>query len=209
VTRTPGHQRLCGTGTVPGPDERLCDVLATDRQAMLGLGVRFEDLAAALSDVLAPALASPTHAAVINRPRVAVRIQQCQGFQICPWSPDPRHARPCRPDATGLELASMDWILEDLETRAELTGSGMAVHFLHDHHFCQGSARRSESIRWPLPARSGLVSSARSGPRRIVSRAGSGVPRPSFPGTPRDSSLPIIDSSTQSLVRVPRRDTTM
>ena len=129
--------RLSRTGFL-GPGERLCDVLAADRQVMIGLGLHFEDLATGLAAALAPALASSIHAAILDRPRLSVRIQQYQGFQVCPWSPDPRHARPCRPDATGLALASMDWVLEDLETSEVLTGSGMTVHFLHDHHFCQG-----------------------------------------------------------------------
>jgi hypothetical protein len=154
--------QLSRTGFL-GPDERLCDVIAADREAMIGLGVRFEDLATALSAALAPALASSTHAAVLDRPRVAVRIQQYQGYQVCPWSPDPAHAQPCRHDATGLALASIDWTLEDLETRAVVTGSGMAVHLLHDHHFCQGFGSPNRVDPVALACVLGLGSSARSG----------------------------------------------
>jgi hypothetical protein len=118
-----------------GPDESLGEVLAADSLAVERMGVTFEKLAASLEALIEAANASPAREAIVNG-KYRIRIQQYLGFQICPWSPDPRHMQ-CTGRA--VHLSSLDWRVQNLETGQALAGPGLIVHLMHDHHFCEGN----------------------------------------------------------------------
>lgn len=123
-----------------GPQESLRAVIAADEAVMTRAELRFEAVAAAIEVLIAAAAASPTREATIDG-RHHIRIQQYLGFQICPWSPDPRHAQCDVGDARRTLYSSLDWRLENLRTGQVVEGPGLIVHLMHDHHFCEG--RRS------------------------------------------------------------------
>jgi hypothetical protein len=77
--------------------------MAADDLAMKRAGLTFEAVAAALELMILAATASSTREATVDG-RCWNRIQQYQGFQICPWSPDPHHAQ-CSMGEARIELA--------------------------------------------------------------------------------------------------------
>lgn len=120
-----------------GKDESLAAVMAADELAIEGAGLTFEMVAIALESLITAAARSPTYATTVKG-IWDVRVQLYQGFQVCPWSPDPRHAQPCMAEATGLIHSSIDWHIANLHTNQEQAGPGFIVHLMHDHHFCEG-----------------------------------------------------------------------
>jgi hypothetical protein len=120
-----------------GQRESLEAVMAADEAAMIRADLSFEAVAAAIEVLIAAAVASPTREATIDG-RYHVRIQQYLGFQICPWSPDPRHAQCSVGDERRTLYSSLDWRLENLRTGQVVEGPGLIVHLMYDHHFCEG-----------------------------------------------------------------------
>jgi hypothetical protein len=114
--------------------ERLEDVLAMDRQTMLGLGLDFARLAAGLDELLDAAESSPRRATRIGKLDVSVDLTT--GFQICPWSPDP-HRGQCTAGG-GVRHASLTWKIRNRTTGDELRGPGLIVHLIRDHGFFEG-----------------------------------------------------------------------
>src|SRR6266436_1371716 len=118
-----------------GPHESLAQVLEADRLEVERVGLTFESLAQSLEDLIVAGESSRTRKVDIGG-RYHVEIEVLTGFQICPWASDPHHAQ-C--DAGhGVQHASVNWRIINLQTRLELRGPGLAVHLMRDHHFCQG-----------------------------------------------------------------------
>lgn len=120
-----------------GPSENLQGVLDADRLALDRAGLTFEALAGALATLIVAAQASTDHEATVGETH-CVQITQYLGFQICPWSPDPRQRQCALPNPVGLEYASLDWRVENSRTGQAQQGPGLMIHLMHDHHFCEG-----------------------------------------------------------------------
>jgi hypothetical protein len=100
--------------------------MAGDAAALHAIGVSFEDLALRLQSLLAGERASSEY---------RVEITKYLGPQICPWSPNQTYTE-C--PGIGLDLASIDWTIDNLQTGESAHGPGLIVHLLHDHHFAEG-----------------------------------------------------------------------
>jgi hypothetical protein len=133
--------RLSRSGFL-GPHESLRAVMAADAAAMRDIALSFEAVGSRLSSLLDAALDSPGRAAIVQG-TYEVRLQQFLGFQICPW------ARRGQCEGPALVYASVDWTITDLHSGASISGPGMIVHLMGDHHFCEGreSPRRVEPVR--------------------------------------------------------------
>ncbi len=116
------------------PHESLRAVMAADEAAMQQIGVTFEALAVELQVLIAAANASPSRETTVSD-AYRVRLRQFLGPQICPWSSDLRYPQ-CV--GRGSIYASVDWMIENLRTGHAMTGPGLIVHLMHDHHFCEG-----------------------------------------------------------------------
>jgi hypothetical protein len=117
-----------------GPHERLRDVIAADAEVLRKLGLTYTEIAARLDALIAAAEASPDHSACLGG--LQCRVQLYQGFQICPWAPDPHRAQ-CSA-GQGVRHGSLDWWVRNLKTGAEIKGPGLVVHLIRDHHFFEG-----------------------------------------------------------------------
>lgn len=117
-----------------GPTESLVDVISADAKTLSELDLSCAVLASELDELVTATEASPAHQARIGA--VECRVQVHQGFQICPWAPDPDR-RQC--DAgLGVRHASIDWRITNLETAEELRGPGLVIHLIRDHEFFEG-----------------------------------------------------------------------
>jgi hypothetical protein len=119
-----------------GPHETLGAVMAADEAALHQIGVTIGVLASELEALIAAANASPSRKTTVAEV-YRVELQQYLGPQICPWSSDLRYPQ-CV--GRGSIYASIDWKIENLRTGQTMTGPGLIVHLMHDHHFCEGFA---------------------------------------------------------------------
>ena len=117
-----------------GPGERLGDVLTADAEVLQKLKVSHEELASKLDALVVAAEKSPDHQS--RQGVLQCRIQLRQGFQICPWAPNPHRAQ-CAA-GLGVQHGSVDWWLTNLKTGERMEGPGIAVHLIRDHHFFEG-----------------------------------------------------------------------
>jgi len=117
-----------------GPNERLRDVIAADAKTLQKLNLTHAEMASKLDALIAAAEASPVHRARLRA--LQCRVQVYQGFQICPWAPDPLHVQ-CSA-GLGVRHGSVDWWITNLTTGEEMKGPGLVVHLIRDHHFFEG-----------------------------------------------------------------------
>jgi len=117
-----------------GANETLRDVIAADSEVLRKLNVSDAEIASKLDALITAAEASPAHRARLGRLQCQVQVHQ--GFQICPWAPDPHHAQ-CSA-GLGVRHASVDWWVTNLTTGEEMKGPGLVVHLIRDHHFFEG-----------------------------------------------------------------------
>lgn len=117
-----------------GPNERLGQVLATDAETLRNLNLTYAEIASKLEALIAGAEASSTRR--VRQGALECRVQVHQGFQICPWAPDPRRGQ-CRA-GLGVRHGSVDWWITNLKTGEEMKGPGLMVHLIRDHHFFEG-----------------------------------------------------------------------
>ncbi|HKE42851.1 MAG TPA: hypothetical protein VKG21_23735 [Casimicrobiaceae bacterium] len=117
-----------------GLNERLAEVISADAKALSALHISCAELAAKLDELVGAAEASPTRRARVGA--LECQVQVHQGFQICPWTPDPHHAQ-C--DAgLGVRHASVDWHITNVETAEQMKGPGLVIHLIRDHAFFEG-----------------------------------------------------------------------
>ena len=117
-----------------GPNERLRDVIAADSETLRRLNLTYAEIASKLDALITAAEVSPGHRARLGA--LECRVQVHQGFQICPWAPDPHHTQ-CSA-GVGVRHGSVDWWVTNLKTGEEMTGPGLVVHLIRDHHFFEG-----------------------------------------------------------------------
>jgi len=140
-----------------GRTESLEAVIAQDAQTLKTLGVSHEQIAAALELVLQSVddqrdqlHSEGKHHAVLKReeglfPRIRagrlpstevgylvgsnlqVFIERWRGFQVCPWQ--------C---AGQVCWANLDFLLLNRDSGKYLTGPGLIVHLIREHHFFEG-----------------------------------------------------------------------
>jgi hypothetical protein len=126
-----------------GRTENLSSLIAEDEAALGRIGVSFEKLASWLDVLLAAAHDSRTREATVNE-KLHVRLRS-GSLRICPWSPRAL-ATECL--GKGIHYASSEWGIDNRRTGRVLTGTGLMVHLMHDHHFCGGreSAYRVDPV---------------------------------------------------------------
>jgi hypothetical protein len=117
-----------------GPNERLRDVIAADSETLRNLGLTYGEIASKLDALITAAETSPHRPARVGA--LDCRVQVYQGFQMCPWAPDPHRAQ-CSA-GLGVRHGSIDWWIRNLETGEEMKGPGLMVHLIRDHHFFEG-----------------------------------------------------------------------
>jgi hypothetical protein len=65
-----------------------------------------------------------------------VRLERFKGFQICPWALDPHHQQ-CSA-GKGVQYGAVDWQIKNKRKKITLSGPGLIVHLIRDHHFFEG-----------------------------------------------------------------------
>ena len=145
-----------------GPGERLRDVIKADAERLQRLNLGYAELASSLDALIVAAETSPSHESRLGKLRCRVKVHQ--GFQICPWAPDPHHAQ-CAA-GLGVRHGSVDWLVTNLNTGEEMKGPGLAVHLIRDHHFFEGPMSPNRVDPLGLARLLGLPSTTRSGGSR-------------------------------------------
>lgn len=115
-----------------GIGERLNDVLLHDQVILKDLNLTYDELAEPLSELLNTAL--QTNKTQINF--FEVRLTKYKGYQICPWATDPHHQQ-CTAGG-GVEFGSIDWVITNKRRKIKVSGPGLIVHLIRDHHFFEG-----------------------------------------------------------------------
>jgi len=128
-----------------GRDESLRDVIKADSETLRDLDVTYAEIASKLDALITAAETSPDHRVRVGA--LECRIQVYQGFQICPWAPNPPRAQ-CSA-GLGVRHGSIHWEIRNLDTGEEMKGPGLLVHLIRDHHFFEGpmSANRVDPIQ--------------------------------------------------------------
>ena len=125
---------VLSAGGFLGYNEKLTDVIISDNNTLSEIGVSHKQIASKMSELIAQALSSKNNKYKDNNFGVKVRLYT--GFQICPWSEN-IHQEQCN-YGTGVRYGSVEWIIKNREKRLEITGSGLLVHLIGDHHFFEG-----------------------------------------------------------------------
>jgi hypothetical protein len=116
------------------PGERLGPIIAADAATLAAAGLRYEDLANPLEQLILAGETNPGRK--VNTGHFTVRVTLTTGFQQCPWTEDIHHSI-CR-TGSGASHASVDWYIRNNQLRREMTGPGLIVHLVRDHHFFEG-----------------------------------------------------------------------
>ncbi len=117
-----------------GPGDKLAEVLAHDQETLRDLNLSCAEIASALESLITAAESSPSRQARAGP--LECRVQVHQGFQLCPWTPDPNRGQ-CRAGG-GVRHASVDWIISNANAHTEMIGPGLIVHLIRDHYFFEG-----------------------------------------------------------------------
>ena len=117
-----------------GEEENLKDVLRKDARKLQKLGITHSQLADRLEALITAAIEIPGRTTRVGE--FLVQLKSYEGFQICPWSTDIHHTQ-CRAGG-GVKYASLDWNIRNLESNREMSGPGLAVHLIREHHFFEG-----------------------------------------------------------------------
>ena len=125
---------VLSAGGFLGHSENLVDIITNDNQTLADIGVSHKDLAQKLAELVEMALNNKTHK--YRTPYFHVKVKLFTGFQICPWSEN-IHQKQCT-YGSGVKFGSVDWTIKNLQKRLSLTGSGLLVHLIGDHHFFEG-----------------------------------------------------------------------
>ena len=118
-----------------GPSERLVDVIARDGAKLSQLAVTYEVLASCLEGLIVKGEQNRGRW-IRAGPKVFIHVVVWKGFQICPWTVDPRQGQ-CT-EGGGVRFASIDWRIRNKRFGSEVRGPGLIVHLIRDHHFFEG-----------------------------------------------------------------------
>ena len=103
-----------------------------DQSVLQELGLAYNDLAEPLDKLLKSAL--QTNKTQINF--FGIRLEKFKGYQICPWAVDPHHQQ-CTAGG-GVDFGSIDWVITNTRRKIKVSGPGLIVHLIRDHHFFEG-----------------------------------------------------------------------
>lgn len=117
-----------------GENESLKEVIEKDAETLKDMGITYDDLANKLDNLIKAAFSSGKKSARVGNYKIWI-IQYC-GFQICPWTQD-IHSGQCTAGG-GPDYSSNDWKIRNLRTKQEMSGSGLVVHLIREHHFFEG-----------------------------------------------------------------------
>ena len=113
--------------------EKLEEVLRNDAQLLSQHNLRYADIAERLDFLLGYAMRKKN---TITYKHYSVIIETFKGFQICPWATDPHHAQ-CVAGG-GVQYGSISWTIFNQQKQIEISGPGLMVHLIRDHHFFEG-----------------------------------------------------------------------
>lgn len=116
-----------------GEREKLEDVMSHDQKILESMGVSFSEIGNSLANLLNAALASKNR---YENDMFVVELKLFPGFQICPWSINP-HQEQCNYGG-GVQFGSIDWVIFNKSAFASVSGPGLIVHLIRDHHFFEG-----------------------------------------------------------------------
>lgn len=117
-----------------GEHEQLDQVIAHDARVLHELNTTYEKLAERLEDLLYLAFRSDEKVSQFEH--FLVTVTQYMGFQLCPWTLNIHHGQ-CRA-GKGVRFASLDWQIQNLRTNQVMSGPGLIVHLIREHHFFEG-----------------------------------------------------------------------
>lgn len=119
-----------------GPNEDLLQVIADDSKTLARLKVSYEEIAGAIERLIQVGIRNRGSPWPIRVDHFEVIIEQSRGMQPCPWSEHPILKR-CT-IGKGPKYSSMKFTILNLRTGEGLSGPGLIVHLIRDHHFFQG-----------------------------------------------------------------------
>jgi len=118
-----------------GPNEKLDEVMLHDDKIVSELNITHEELAQRLEELIDVGERAPGH--YVNAlGRFEVLVTVYKGFQICPWASHPDRAQ-CLV-GKGASHASVRWSIRNLRNGQAMSGPGLIVHLIRDHHFFEG-----------------------------------------------------------------------
>jgi len=119
-----------------GAGEKLMEVIAHDSDTLKKLDLDYEDLAGGLESLLNVAIESRKEELIIGL--FEIRIKKFRGYQLCPWSQE-QDKKQCTIGGR-VQYGSLDWEIKNRKINLLLSGPGLIVHLIRDHHFFEGLA---------------------------------------------------------------------
>ncbi len=117
-----------------GIGEHLEEVIKKDTQTLELLGIGYSNLADALEAIIKAGEARPGWS--IRYQHFSIKAIIYPGFQICPWA-DSSGNKQCTSGGV-MRHASVDWTIKNHKNGMEMSGPGMIVHLIREHHFFEG-----------------------------------------------------------------------
>ena len=119
-----------------GAGEKLTEVIAHDKETLNKLDLDFEDLAGGLESLLNVAIESRKEELIIGL--FEIRLKSFRGYQKCPWLQEQDNSQ-CTIGGR-VQYGSLDWEIKNRKIDLLLSGPGLIVHLIRDHHFFEGLA---------------------------------------------------------------------
>ncbi|MBL0183600.1 MAG: hypothetical protein IPP96_15445 [Chitinophagaceae bacterium] len=117
-----------------GVGEKLTVITERDRSVLKELGLSYELIAGRLDELLAASIEVRKEKVVVGQ--FEIRLERFRGFQLCPWSQEPDFQQ-CKM-GSGVQYGSIDWEITNRKIKRSLSGPGLIVHLVRDHHFFEG-----------------------------------------------------------------------
>lgn len=129
-----------------GPNETLQEVVARDAQFLRSVGVTHEQLAKKLEELL-QAVGNEiveTGGSSVRRGHLEASFTGAyRGAQTCPFSEKATQfgivAGNCSHNTASQEYGSVDFKVTNSDTGEEVSGPGLILHLIRDHHFFEGN----------------------------------------------------------------------
>ncbi|HMK03469.1 MAG TPA: hypothetical protein VK489_04730 [Ferruginibacter sp.] len=119
-----------------GAGEKLTEVIAHDSDTLNKLDLDREDLADGLEGLLNVAIESRKEELVIGL--FEIHLKKFRHYQKCPWSQEEDN-RQCTIGGP-VQYGSLDWEIKNRKINLVVSGPGLIVHLIRDHHFFEGLA---------------------------------------------------------------------
>lgn len=119
-----------------GAGEKLQEVIAHDRDTLKEHDLDYEDLAGGLESLLNVAVDMRKEELIVGL--FEIRVKKFRGYQLCPWSQE-EDDKQCSAGG-GVQYGSLNWEIKNRKINLGLSGPGLIVHLIRDHHFFEGIA---------------------------------------------------------------------